>query len=288
MRPLVVVGAGGMLGQALRRSFGERAARYLTRAELDLRHTSELESFIDQRSTIINAAAYTQVDKAETDRDAAYAINAEAVRALAEVAERTDSSIIHVSTDYVFNGRASEPYPEDAPGDPASAYGASKWAGEQYLRDIAPQRSIIVRTAWLYGEPGSSFAHTILRAGLTRDVLDVVDDQIGQPTWTSDVVDMIRRLVDSPIRNGVFHATNSGHTSWFGFARALFRHAGWDPERIRPTTSEAFPRPAPRPAWSVLGHQRWQSEFDWTPPHWEDALARAWRAELHAIVGDRG
>ncbi len=285
MRPLVVLGAGGMLGQAIRRSWGDDGVRYLTRKDVDLRDVSTLENQVDTGSIIVNAAAYTKVDDAESEAELAFQVNADGARGVAEVAKRSESWVIHLSTDYVFDGSGKHPYAETHAGAPATVYGASKWAGENYVREILPEQSTILRTAWLYGHPGSSFVHSILKAGLTREYLDVVDDQIGQPTWSSDVASMLKKLIDSGPRAGIFHATSSGQASWCDFARSIFGLAGWDPNRIRSTTSEAFPRPAPRPSWSVLGHDCWKQQFGWTPPHWEDALERAWKTELHAIVG---
>jgi dTDP-4-dehydrorhamnose reductase len=221
---------------------------------------------------------------AEEDHDAAFATNATGVANLATVAKAKNARVIHVSTDYVFDGVAREPYSEDSPTNPATVYGASKLAGEKFLQETLPESSVIVRTAWLYGVPGSSFPATILGAAQTRDTLQVVTDQIGQPTWTRDVARMIRSLLESSVTSGFFHATNAGQASWWEFARRLFELAGWDPERVLPTTSETFVRPAPRPAWSVLGHDNWEKNDLPAPRHWRAALDEAWDAELHALV----
>jgi dTDP-4-dehydrorhamnose reductase len=286
MTTIHIVGAGGMLGGALVRELADFPVSAGTRETADLTRPETLEAFITPGSIVINAAAYTQVDEAEEDRDAAFASNATGVSNLATVAKAKNARVIHVSTDYVFDGVAREPYDEDSPTNPATVYGASKLAGEKFLREILPDESLIVRTAWLYGVPGSSFPATILGAAQTRDTLQVVTDQIGQPTWTRDVARLVRSLLESSVTSGVFHATNAGQASWWEFARRLFELAGWDPERVLPTTSETFVRPAPRPAWSVLGHGNWEKNGLPAPRHWREALDEAWDTELHTLVSE--
>jgi dTDP-4-dehydrorhamnose reductase len=276
-----------MLGQALVRELADFPLSPGTREIADLTRPETLESFITSGSVVINAAAYTQVDASEEDRDAAFAANATGAANLATIAKAKNARVIHVSTDYVFDGVAREPYSEDSPTNPATVYGASKLAGEKFLQETLPDGSVIVRTAWLYGVPGSSFPATILGAAQTRDTLQVVTDQIGQPTWTRDVARMIRSLLESSVTSGVFHATNAGQASWWEFARRLFELAGWDPDRVLPTTSETFVRPAPRPAWSVLGHDNWEKNGLPPPRHWRAALDEAWDAELHALVAGK-
>lgn len=288
MSAIHVLGAGGMLGHALLAEFGVSNVLAAPRGQVDLRNVDQLQDFILPGSTIINAAAYTQVDRAETDADEAFAVNATGVKNLAEVARDKNARVIHISTDYVFAGDANVPYEVDDTPNPQSVYGASKLAGEQHLRETLPERSVILRTAWLYGFPGSSFPNTILQAAQTRDTLQVVNDQMGQPTWSGDVARMVRAVVHSPTTCGIFHATNAGQASWWEFARALFDKAGLDPKRVEPTTSEAFVRPAPRPAWSVLSHAAWSTAGFATPRGWREALDEAWDAELHLILGGDG
>jgi dTDP-4-dehydrorhamnose reductase len=286
MTTIHIVGAGGMLGRALVRELADFPVSAGTRETADLTRPETLEAFITPGSIVINAAAYTQVDAAEEERDAAFATNATGVANLATIAKAKNARVIHVSTDYVFDGVAREPYGEDSPTNPATIYGASKLAGEKFLRDALPDGSVIVRTAWLYGVPGSSFPATILGAAQTRDTLQVVTDQIGQPTWTRDVARMIRSLLESSVASGVFHATNAGQASWWEFARRLFELAGWDPDRVLPTTSENFVRPAPRPSWSVLGHDNWEKNGLAAPRHWREGLDEAWDTELHTLVSE--
>ena len=286
MTELVVLGAGGMLGRALVEHLAQHAPLAATRADADVTNPDELQRFIPKGATVINASAYTDVDGAESDEGAAFAINAEAVRMIAETVKAKGGRLIHISTDYVFDGTASKPYDERAIRSPMSAYGRSKLGGEQAVEDILPDSGIIVRTAWLYGYPGKSFPATILKASQNQEFLDVVTNQVGQPTWTGDVAALVESLVVSDIRHGIFHATNSGQTSWNGFARAVFRQAGLDEERIRPVTSEAFPRPAPRPSYSVLGHSAWDLYGMQEPRPWEVALDEAWARELHHVLED--
>ena len=285
MSAIQLLGAGGMLGQALLAEFGDGRVHASTKDTVDLRELDQLHDFILPGSTVINAAAYTAVDAAEAHPEDAFAINAVGVKNIAEVARDKKARVIHISTDYVFAGDASVPYDIDDATNPRSVYGASKLAGEKHLREALPDNSVILRTAWLYGFPGSSFPHTILRAAETRDTLQVVTDQIGQPTWTRDVAKMVEMVVDAPTISGVFHATNAGQASWWEFARALFSKAGLDPDRVEATTSDAFVRPAPRPAWSVLSHAAWAAAGFVTPRPWGEALDEAWDAELHRILG---
>jgi len=181
---------------------------------------------------------------------------------------------VQVSTDYVFAGDATSPYAENAPLAPRSAYGRTKAAGEWAVQALCPQ-SWIVRTAWLYGAHGPNFVKTMARLAAERDTVSVVDDQLGQPTWTVDLAGAIVRLVEAGAPFGTYHGTSSGETTWYGFAQAIFSGLGLDPARVTPTTTDAFPRPAPRPAYSVLGHEAWQrAGLDVFPP-WQDSLTRA-------------
>jgi dTDP-4-dehydrorhamnose reductase len=175
-------------------------------------------------------------------------------RILAEACGAHGARLVHVSTDYVFDGSATAPYAEDAPTNPTSAYGRSKAAGEHAVRRALPADHLIVRTAWLYGAHGGCFPKTIARVARERGGVSVVDDQVGQPTWTADVAALIDRLVEAHVPSGTYHATSSGQCSWFDFAREVVAAAGLDPEIVAPTTSAEYVRPAPRPAYSVLGH----------------------------------
>lgn len=287
MSKVVVLGAGGMLAQSFAKTAPLAELTLLTRAQCDITSMDSLAEHTEGADWIINLSAYTRVDDAESHEEDALRVNAGGVRNIALAAQRVSARVLHVSTDYVFDGKASSPYNEDEEGNPQTVYGRSKWQGELYLRALLPKSSVVMRTAWLYGHPGASFVHSILKAGAEREFLDVVEDQIGQPTWTSDVSEMIVKVIEADVQSGIFHATNSGQASWFEFAREIFSRAGWDPERIRPTTSDRVPRPAPRPKWSVLGHKVWEERFSWTPRHWREAFSDSWETELSSIVSAR-
>lgn len=275
MTRILLTGAGGMLGRDLVEVLADHTLTTTTRQTLDITDPVDVDDAVSHHDVVINAAAYTAVDQAESEPDEAFAVNATGPQHLARAASRHGTRLIHISTDYVFDGRATTPYPEDAPRNPQSVYGRTKAAGEEAIEQLHPDGSIIVRTAWLYGQHGTHFPKTMLQAATTRDSLDVVTDQIGQPTWSHDLAGMIAILIDAGISHGVFHGTNSGQASWFDFAQAIFRRAGLDPDRIRPTTSEAFVRPATRPAWSVLGHDSWAHHGLPSPRNWHDAWDEA-------------
>lgn len=225
-----------------------------TRATLDLADPAAVAAAVAGADVVLHCAAWTAVDDAETDEAAAHQVNAVLPGVLAAAARDAGARIVQVSTDYVFAGDATSPYAEDARTAPRSAYGRTKAGGEEAVRAAHPGGYLIVRTAWLYGENGACFPKTITRVATERGALSVVDDQVGQPTWTRDVVELIQRLVVADAPAGTYHATSSGQTSWFGFARRVVASAGLDPEIVSPTDTASFPRPAPRPAYSVLGH----------------------------------
>jgi dTDP-4-dehydrorhamnose reductase len=274
MTHYLIAGAGGMLGHDLRAALAGREVRALGRAELDITDAASVADAVHGVDVVINAAAYTAVDDAESHEHDAYAINATGAGNLARAAAGIGARLVQISTDYVFHGDATTPYPEDAPLDPLGAYGRTKAAGERLVREAHPG-AYIVRTAWLYGEHGGSFPRTMLRLASERDTVSVVTDQLGQPTWTHDLASAIVALLDADAPAGVYHGTNSGAASWFDLARATFELAGLDPERVLPTDSSAFVRPAPRPAYSVLGHDAWTRVGLPEPRDWRDALAEA-------------
>ncbi|MGW7257266.1 dTDP-4-dehydrorhamnose reductase [Streptomyces sp. NPDC054834] len=281
----LITGAGGMLGRDTVGELLRRGADVtgLDRAALDITDPGAVRrAFGEHRpEVVVNCAAYTAVDDAETDEARALAINGDGPRLLARACAEHGARLVHVSTDYVFSGETrGTPYPEDHPPAPRTAYGRTKLAGERAVLEELPGASAVVRTAWLYGVHGRSFVRTMLELEGRRDTLDVVDDQRGQPTWSADVAARIADLGAELHRDtgahGVFHATGSGEASWYELAREVFRLAGADPDRVRPTDSRAFIRPAPRPAYSALGHDRWR----------EAGLAplRDWRSALHEAL----
>lgn len=251
----LVVGAYGMLGQDLLAVLGERGetAVGVDRDVLDITDPAATSAYVTGYDVVVNCAAYTAVDAAETDEATAFAVNAVGPGNLARATAASGARLVQISTDYVFDGVAGEPYAEDAPPAPRSAYGRTKLAGEWAVR-AGTADHLVVRTAWLYGAKGACFPKTITKVARERGGLDVVDDQVGQPTWTVDLADLVVRLVEAEVPSGTYHGTSGGSTSWHGFAAAAVAAAGMDAAIVRPTTSEAFVRPAPRPAFSVLGH----------------------------------
>ncbi len=252
----LVTGAQGMLGQDLVALLRERGhdVTGLDRGDLDITDPAATAGAADGYDVVANVAAYTAVDAAEADESTAFTVNAAGPALLARAARAGGARLVQISTDYVFDGHADAPYAEDAPILPRSAYGRTKAAGEWAVRAEAPDH-LIVRTAWLYGAHGSCFPKTIARVAAEKGGLDVVADQVGQPTWTVDLADLVERLVAAGAPAGTYHGTSQGETSWHGFAQAAVAAAGMDPAIVRETTSEKFERPAPRPAYSVLGHE---------------------------------
>jgi len=283
MTAWLVTGASGMLGRDLVDALYGRKLNALTSAELDITDADAVERAVADADVVVNAAAWTDVDGAEAAEAAATRVNGEGPRILAAACARHRARLVQVSTDYVFDGRATSPYPEDAPLSPRSAYGRSKAAGEVAVREVLPLASYVVRTAWLFGEYGPNFVRTMMRLEAEQDTVEVVDDQRGQPTWARDVASQIVTLVDAGAPAGVYHSTSAGQTTWHGLARAVFEELGADPARVLRATSDRFPRPAPRPAYSVLGHHRWVQVG--IPPiqDWLTALTQAF-PRLHSSL----
>jgi dTDP-4-dehydrorhamnose reductase len=263
-----VVGAGGMLGQDVLRAAGADAVA-LTRADLDVTDSPAVREALAGAEVVINCAAYTDVDGAETDPGAAHAVNADGARNVAEAAAR----VIYVSTDYVFDGSKTGPYVESDATGPLSEYGRSKLAGERETLTASPH-SLVVRSSWLFGAGGGNFVDTMLRLAAERDELEVVDDQLGCPTFTGHLAEALVtlargevRLADGRSAHGVLHVAGSGSCSWFEFAREIFDSAGVEAQ-LRPCKTAEFPRPAPRPANSVLRSERGAPLL----PTWQEGL----------------
>lgn len=273
MTRYLVTGAGGMLAADLVRVLDGRQVTALRRSDLDVTDAAAVREAVAGHDVVINTAAFTNVDAAEADEPAAFAVNATGAGNVADAATAVGARLVHISTDYVFDGTARRPYAEEAPRAPLGAYGRSKAAGEELV--LRHPDLYLVRTAWLYGAHGSNFARTILRLAGERDTVSVVTDQIGQPTWSRDLAAAIVRLLDTEAPFGIYHGTNAGEASWFDFAREIFAESGLDPERVQPTDSSAFTRPAPRPAYSVLGHAAWATARLPAPRPWRDALHAA-------------
>jgi dTDP-4-dehydrorhamnose reductase len=274
----LVTGASGMLGRDLVDVLGAAGEEVtaVTRSDLDVTDATAVAAAVPGHEVVVNAAAWTDVDGAEEHETEATRVNGLAPQLLAAACAAEGARLVQVSTDYVFDGAADRPYAEDAPLAPRSAYGRSKAAGEAAVRALLPGSAYLVRTAWLYGEHGRNFVRTMASLEATKDTVDVVEDQVGQPTWSRELARGVHRLVAADAPPGTYHATAAGQTSWYGLARAVFEELGADPERVRPTTTDRYPRPAPRPAYSVLSHESWTRAG--IPPLGD------WRAMLHDAV----
>lgn len=289
----LITGAGGMLGQDLlaRLAADGETATGLDRAALDITDPASVLAALDAHrpAVVVNCAAWTAVDDAEAKEDDALTVNGTGPRVLAEACRDTGAVLLQVSTDYVFAGDATAPYAEDTPLAPLNAYGRTKAAGERAVRETLPDTGYVIRTAWLYGAGGGNFIRTMIKLEGVKDTLDVVNDQRGQPTWTGDLADRLVALGRAALRGdapaGVYHGTNGGDTTWFGLTREIFSLLGADPERVRPTTSASFVRPAPRPAYSVLGHDRWKDAGLAPMRPWREALTEAFPALLESERG---
>ncbi|HEX2903876.1 MAG TPA: dTDP-4-dehydrorhamnose reductase [Jatrophihabitans sp.] len=285
----LVTGANGQLGQDLTRVLAADAdaeVRALGSAELDITSSAAISRIFAefQPDVVLNAAAYTAVDAAETDEQRAYAVNAGGPALLATHAARTGARLVQPSTDYVFDGTATSPYPVDAPTGPRSAYGRTKLAGEQAVRELAPEHGFVVRTSWVYGAHGKNFVKTMSRLEASRDTITVVGDQTGAPTWSFDLAGRLVDLARSDVAAGIYHCTGAGSTTWHGFAQAIFAELGADPERVQPISTAEYPVPAPRPAYSVLSNSEWLAAG--LPPmmEWRDALRAAFAADRSAYL----
>ncbi|HEY0938090.1 MAG TPA: dTDP-4-dehydrorhamnose reductase [Trebonia sp.] len=293
----LVTGAAGMLGRDLTALLSARDEEFaaLGRADLDITDAVAVGAALAavKPGVVVNCAAWTAVDAAEEHEDEALAVNGQGPAVLAAACREAGARLVHPSTDYVFDGTATAPYPEDAATGPAGAYGRTKLAGEHAVLAAAPDTGYVVRTAWLYGAHGKNFVKTMLRLAGNGTEPGVVADQHGQPTWTADVAAQIHALITQAAPPGIYHATSSGQTTWFGFAEEIFRRyqpdagqdqAGQERARLtpRPITTADFPTPARRPAYSVLGHDAWQAAGIAPIGDWKDALRRALPAILAA------
>jgi dTDP-4-dehydrorhamnose reductase len=280
----LVTGSAGMLGTdlvALLRSRGADVTA-IVRSDLDLHDPAAVRAAVEGHDVVVNCAAWTAVDDAETHESEALEVNGVVPDILARAVAETGGRMVQISTDYVFDGGATTPYAEDAPTSPPSAYGRTKAAGEEAVRAALPDRHLVVRTAWLYGAHGGCFPKTIARLARERGAVSVVEDQVCQPTWTADVADLVVRLVEADAPAGTYHATSSGQCSWFELARAVVESAGLDPAVVTPTTSDAFVRPAPRPAYSVLGHDALERAGVTPIGDWRER----WQAAAPAVLAD--
>ena len=277
---ILVTGSRGQLGSELQeistRCDNHRFFFY-DLPDLDITSPDHVSSLCREHGieVIINCAAYTAVDKAESDAEAAFRVNRDGAAVLASCAKERNALLVHISTDYVFNGKSNIPYRETDPATPLGVYGVSKWEGEERIRDIAPSHCII-RTSWLYSIYGANFVKTMLRLGAERPVLNVVSDQIGTPTWAADLAAAILSMLDQYDRNGLYagtwHYSNEGVCSWYDFAQAIMEMAGL-PCKVVPVESAQYPQIAPRPHYSVLNKSAIKQDWKLDIPHWRGSLA---------------
>lgn len=273
---ILITGCNGQLGnemKLLEALYPQHTWFNTDVAELDITDSDAIDNFVSTNNIdgIVNCAAYTAVDKAETNKQLCTALNAEAPAYLAMAIEKRKGWIIQISTDYVFDGTAHLPYKEDDTPCPDSVYGSTKLAGEIALMKLC-SKWMIIRTAWLYSIFGNNFVKTMLRLGKEKDELGVIFDQIGTPTYAHDLAVAIMTAIDKGIVNGVYHFSNEGVASWYDFTKAIHRIAGITNCNVKPLHTEEYPTPAKRPAYSVLDKTKIKNTFGIMIPHWEESL----------------
>lgn len=278
MITILVTGSKGQLGnemQVVSKSYPSFCYLFTDVDELDICNKVALDDFIKQNKVdfIVNCAAYTAVDKAEDDVELCYRINSDAVRNLGETAHANGAKVIHVSTDYVFDGTNYKPYNEEQNVCPATVYGKSKLAGEQALLSACPD-SVVLRTAWLYSSFGNNFVKTMIKLGAERDALNVVFDQVGSPTYAADLAETIMQIISHELFvPGIYHFSDEGVCSWYDFTKTIHRMAGVSCE-VSPIESWQYPAKTPRPHFSVLNKAKIKQTYGIKVPHWEDSLKR--------------
>jgi len=281
MIKILVTGSKGQLGSELRKISGffpQFEFAFTDVEELDITNPWKVADFIStfKPSYLINCAAYTAVDKAETDPSTAALLNANAVGILAEQSAEYACKIIHISTDYVFNGRGPRPYKEEDHVAPQSVYGKTKLEGEILVQKLNPDY-MIIRTSWLYSAFGNNFVKTMLRLGTEKPEIGVIVDQIGTPTYAADLASVLLKIIDISSKDekafisGIYHYSNEGVASWYDFAKAIFEIAGIKC-KVNPIATEDYPSPVPRPPYSVLNKSKIKINFDIQIPHWRDSL----------------
>jgi dTDP-4-dehydrorhamnose reductase len=278
MNTILVTGSNGQLGNEMRqiaKSYSQFNYIYTDIEELDICNKTNLNDFVrlNKVDFIVNCAAYTAVDKAENDTELCYKINFEAVKNIAEIALKHQIKVVHISTDYVFDGTNYIPYTEEDQVCPYTVYGKSKLAGEQILIENCKD-AIIIRTSWLYSSFGNNFVKTMIKLGKERDSLNVIFDQIGTPTYAADLADTIMKiLVHENFTAGIYHFSNEGVCSWYDFTKSIHRISGINCT-VKPIESKEYPTPTPRPHFSVLNKAKIKSTYGLTIPHWEESLEK--------------
>ena len=273
---ILVTGANGQLGNAMQMLAKENPQHtyfFTDVAELDICNEEALREYFAQNGieVAVNCAAYTAVDKAEDNADIVQALNAEAPGKMAQVAQEHNAAIIHISTDYVFDGTSCIPYTEDTPVCPQSVYGRTKLAGEENVM-AACRQAIVIRTAWLYSTVGNNFVKTMMRLGKERKELGVVFDQIGTPTYANDLASAIFSIINKGIVRGIYHFSNEGVCSWYDFTLAIHRLAHISNCHVKPLHTDEYPAKAARPHYSVLDKTKIKQTFGIEIPHWEESL----------------
>ena len=287
---ILITGKDGQLGQSLQKvisanikidnDYGSNEFIFVGRNELDLNSESNISHYFDSNDkfdVIINCAAYTAVDKAEEDQELANQINHLAVKQLAQIAKKQQAKLIHISTDYVFDGKSDKPYTEIDTTNPINIYGKTKLAGEKALQEVMPTNAIIIRTSWVYSEYGNNFVKTMLRLGQERDRINVVDDQIGSPTYATDLANAILEVINNKVfrEEGwevqVYHYSNAGEISWYEFAKEIFELESI-PCVINPITTDQYPTPAKRPKNTLMGKDKITETFGVNTPDWTESI----------------
>ena len=287
----LITGASGQLGVALQEELTRREIDFTATnsSELDVTKPLNVNQVVDfiKPTIIVNAAAWTDVDGAESNRFEAYSVNSLGAQNLAIAANKVGARLVQISTDYVFSGDGSVPWSENASRNPQSVYGSTKSEGESFVLTALPLKSYVIRTAWLYSKTGKNFAKTMANLALSNSGdISVVNDQIGQPTSSVDLATQIVELVMSKAPTGIYHGTNSGQATWFEFAQEIFSLVGADDSRIIPVSTIEFPRPAKRPAYSVLGHDAWAGTSVPEMRNWKIALEEAMPAIISAVKAE--
>ncbi len=282
---ILVTGKNGQLGKSINKMIvnnkRDNEFVFVGREELDQSKKNSITSYFENNNfdIIVNCAAYTAVDKAEEEKELADQVNHLAVAQLAEIANKQQAKLIHISTDYVFDGESIEPYLESDPTRPINTYGKTKLAGEKAVLNLMSRNAVIIRTSWVYSEYGNNFIHTILKLGKDRDKLSIVDDQVGSPTYAGDLAKVIinilqnEKFINTELMTQVYHYSNLGECSWYKFTKEIFELSDTKCT-IYPITTKQYPTPAKRPMFTVLNKNKIIKKFDINIPKWEDSLGR--------------
>ncbi len=287
IKTILVTGSNGQLGQSLKKiasQYPQYEISFATRADIDLSDSDSIAQFFQGKrfDLIINCAAYTAVDKAESEAELADQINHLAVQQLAEIAKQQHAKLIHISTDYVFNGQQCRPYIEMDDVEPQGVYGLTKLKGEQAVSKIMAANALIIRTSWVYSEFGNNFVKTMLRLASDRDSLSVIFDQVGTPTYATDLAKTIMTIIQNEafqqeFSSDIVHYSNEGVCSWYDFAKTIFELSGIECD-VSPIETKDYPTPATRPHYSLLNKAKIKQGYDVETPYWKDSLQQCLKA----------